>query len=151
MLLEPRTAAPGALLRWVRQAWQLLWRGLGFWVGLVLLMCLWRHQWWARFLDCFSALYGTYLAHVTWEPAAELQKRVAHLLPGLFLARVDGKSPVEYITSEVDRDKVRRVALQLLHHPADLLSHISEAWRAEIGLGGQQLRGATPPNPSEGP
>jgi hypothetical protein len=41
MLLEPRTAAPGALLRWVRQAWQLLWRGLGFWVGLVLLMCLW--------------------------------------------------------------------------------------------------------------
>lgn len=41
MILEPRTAAPGALLRWVRQALQLLWRGLGFWVGLVLLMCLW--------------------------------------------------------------------------------------------------------------
>jgi hypothetical protein len=33
MILEPRTAAPGALLRWVRQALQLLWRGLGFWVG----------------------------------------------------------------------------------------------------------------------
>lgn len=41
MILEPRTAAPGALLRWVRQALQLLWRGFGFWVGLVLLMCLW--------------------------------------------------------------------------------------------------------------
>jgi hypothetical protein len=41
MVIEPRTAAPGALLRWVRQASQLLRRGLGSWVGLVLLMSLW--------------------------------------------------------------------------------------------------------------
>jgi len=41
MRLEPRTAAPGALLRWSRQALELLWRGLGFWSALTLLMCLW--------------------------------------------------------------------------------------------------------------
>ena len=46
----------------------------------------------------------------TWEPAAALEARAAHLLPALFLARVDGKSPVEYITSDAQRDKVRRVA-----------------------------------------
>ena len=41
MLLEPRTAAPGALLRWSRQSLNLLRRGLGFWSALTLLMCLW--------------------------------------------------------------------------------------------------------------
>lgn len=41
MLLEPRTAAPGALRRWSRQALDLLWRGLGVWSALTLLMCLW--------------------------------------------------------------------------------------------------------------
>ncbi len=35
---------------------------------------------------------------VAWEPPAALEARAAHLLPGLLLARVDGKSPVEYIT-----------------------------------------------------
>jgi hypothetical protein len=41
MLLEPRTVAPGALLRWSRQSFGLLRRGLGFWSALTLLICLW--------------------------------------------------------------------------------------------------------------
>jgi hypothetical protein len=41
MLIEPRGAAPGAVLRWTRQAIDLLRRGLGFWSVLSLLMCLW--------------------------------------------------------------------------------------------------------------
>ncbi|MBV1694320.1 MAG: hypothetical protein KGP27_07665 [Hyphomicrobiales bacterium] len=41
MLIEPRTAAPGALRRWSRQAFDLLRRGFGFWSALSLLMCLW--------------------------------------------------------------------------------------------------------------
>ena len=39
-------------------------------------------------------------AGVDWEPPHALEARAARLLPGLFLARVDGKSPVEYITAE---------------------------------------------------
>jgi len=50
-----------------------------------------------------------YLAAVTWEPPEEVEARAARLLPALFLARVDGKSPVEYITAETDKDRVRRV------------------------------------------
>lgn len=41
MLIEPRSAAPGAVLRWSRQSLGLLRRGLGFWSALSLLMCLW--------------------------------------------------------------------------------------------------------------
>jgi aminoglycoside phosphotransferase (APT) family kinase protein len=112
---------------------------LAFCLNHLLLKCLWRPQWWPRYLDCFAALHGTYLGRVTWEPREALESRIAHLLPGLFLARVDGKSPVEYITTDTDRDKVRRVAAHLLRHPVDRLSHVSETWRAEIGLNSHHL------------
>lgn len=105
---------------------------LAFCLNHLLLKCVWRPHWWARYLDCFAALHGTYLGRVDWEPRDALEARAAQLLAGLFLARVDGKSPVEYITGEADKDKVRRVARQLLMRPADRLSHVSELWRAEI-------------------
>lgn len=40
MLLEPREAAPGALLRWTLEACGLIARGSWFWLGLTLLLCL---------------------------------------------------------------------------------------------------------------
>lgn len=40
MQIEPREAAPGALLRWMMQALQLVARGAGLWAGLSLLLCL---------------------------------------------------------------------------------------------------------------
>ena len=48
-----------------------------------------------------------YLQNVDWEAPASLEARAASLLPGLFLARIDGKSPVEYITEEREKEKVR--------------------------------------------
>jgi hypothetical protein len=41
MLIEPRTVGRGAVLRWSRQALDLLQRGFWFWSALSLLMCLW--------------------------------------------------------------------------------------------------------------
>ena len=105
---------------------------LAFCLNHLLLKCVWRPASWVSLLHSFSTLYQTYLAGVTWEPAAALEARVAHLLPGLFLARIDGKSPVEYITDDRDRAKVRRVALQLLRDPVDNLAKVREAWRADI-------------------
>ena len=101
---------------------------LAFCLNHLLLKCLWRPQWRVRYLACFDALAAAYLAGVTWEPAAELEARAAHLLPGLLLGRVDGKSPVEYITSEDGRDRVRRVARALLLDPVDELSRVRTAW-----------------------
>ena len=34
-----------------------------------------------------------------WEAGRALDARTAALLPGLLLARIDGKSPVEYLTT----------------------------------------------------
>jgi aminoglycoside phosphotransferase (APT) family kinase protein len=105
---------------------------LAFCLNHLLLKCVWRPQWWVQYLHSFSTLSETYLAGVTWEPAADFEARAARLLPGLFLARVDGKSPVEYITTDADRDKVRRVASALLLHPVERLAAVRDAWRADI-------------------
>lgn len=105
---------------------------LAFCLNHLMLKCVWRPNSWVSLLHAFNALYQTYLAGADWEPPAALEARVAHLLPGLFLARIDGKSPVEYITDERDRVRVRRVALKLLHDPVDTLSRVHDAWRAEI-------------------
>jgi len=105
---------------------------LAFCLNHLLLKCLWCPPAGMAFLSCFAALAETYLQGVTWEPRAALEQRAAALLPGLLLARVDGKSPVEYVTSEVQRDAVRRVARALLQRPVAQLAEVSAAWRQEI-------------------
>ena len=84
----------------------------------------------SRFLLCFDRLSETYLGMVAWEPREEIEKRAAHLLPALALARIDGKSPVEYVTTESDKGRVRRFARALLTDPVDRLYAVRDRWSA---------------------
>ena len=54
--------------------------------------------------------------------------RLPLLVPALLLARVDGKSPAEYLSEKV-RDKVRKNALRLLLEPAESFAAMVEDWR----------------------
>ena len=105
---------------------------LAFCLNHLLLKCLWTPAARAGFLTCFDALAQAYLQSVDWEPALNVEGRTARLLPGLLLARVDGKSPVEYLVDEAPRQTVRRVARSLLARPVDRLSQVAQAWRQEI-------------------
>jgi aminoglycoside phosphotransferase (APT) family kinase protein len=105
---------------------------VAFCLNHLLLKCLWTPSAIPRFLACFDALSATYIAEITWEPPHALEARAAHLLPGLFLARVDGKSPVEYITAEADRNRVRRTARTLLAQPVETLGEVRQAWTREL-------------------
>ena len=105
---------------------------LAFSLNHLLLKCLWRPSWMARYLDCFDALARTYLGGVTWEPPEVMEARASRLLPGLLLARVDGKSPVEYISADWQRAAVRGVARQHLLAPVERLRDIRRAWRDEV-------------------
>lgn len=98
----------------------------------LLLKCIWTPAAAPSFLACFHRLAEAYLSGVAWEGRDALEARVAALLPGLLLARVDGKSPVEYIVSEEDRQRVRDVAIPFLKNPVARLGFIAEAWRKEI-------------------
>jgi len=106
---------------------------LAFCLNHLLLKCLWTPRARDGFLRCFDAMAETYLRDVTWEAPSGLEQRAAALLPGLFLARVDGKSPVEYITDETRKNQVRRVGRALLADPPSCLSEIRDAWTKEIG------------------
>lgn len=106
---------------------------LAFCLNHLLLKCLWTPRARDGFLECFAALAGRYLGGVGWEAPAALERRVARLLPGLLLARVDGKSPVEYLDAEPERVVVRDVARALLQQPTARLDEVSGAWRARLG------------------
>lgn len=105
---------------------------LAFCLNHLLLKALWTPSARAGFDACFRALVKAYLAEVMWEPAVQVEARAARLLPALFLARVDGKSPVEYVTTTDAKDRVRRVARPLIAQPAETLTAIADAWSREL-------------------
>ena len=109
---------------------------LAFCLNHMLLKCLWRPRWTDAYLACYDALTQAYLQTVGWEPAARVEARAAHLLPGLLLARVDGKSPVEYLTMNWQRDTARCVARRYLLAPDERLQHIRDSWREELAANG---------------
>jgi aminoglycoside phosphotransferase (APT) family kinase protein len=107
---------------------------LAFCLNHFLLKCLWTPSAACGFMVCFTAMADSYRRLVSWEPGEAVEARAAHLLPGLFLARVDGKSPVEYLTDEAGKDRVRRVARALLARPVARLADVRARWESEICL-----------------
>ena len=99
---------------------------LAFCLNHLLLKCLWVPRAKEGFLRCFAALSAAYLDAVPFEG---VEGRAASLLPALLLARVDGKSPVEYVDQEAQKDIVRRVARTLLKAPVSSLAEVAKTWR----------------------
>ena len=97
---------------------------LAFCLNHLLLKCLWAPAARDAFLECFDALYTSYLAKASFEG---MEKRTATLLPALLLARVDGKSPVEYLADE-QRAFVRKHARRLMRETATL-REIRQSWQ----------------------
>lgn len=64
------------------------------------------------------SLWQHYASFVSWEPLANLESRVSQLIPMLMLARIDGKSPVEYLT-DPERQHCRQIAIQLINFPVN--------------------------------
>jgi aminoglycoside phosphotransferase (APT) family kinase protein len=104
---------------------------LAFCLNHLLLKCVWTPSASVAFLACFDALSASYLAGVDWEPPADIEARAAELLPALLLARVDGKSPAEYITRTTDKEQVRQFARRFITAQPAHLSEIRQAWAAE--------------------
>ena len=80
----------------------------------------------------FEAMVRGYFEQVNWESPERLEARAAHLLPALMLARVDGKSPVEYITQEATRSMIRAVSTMLIREPVMKLAQVGEAWSGAV-------------------
>ena len=101
---------------------------LAFVLTHLLLKCVYRPADTAAYLACFDALSERYLQQVDWEPAAELEARACALLAGMLLARVDGKSPVEYLTQPEQHDFIRGKTIAWLQQPVTRLSLMRQQW-----------------------
>jgi len=75
-----------------------------------------------------AGLLTAYQTHVVWEDPRLLLRRVAGLLPALLLARVDGRSPVDYLDDD-GRAWVRDFALTHLTRRRLELPDLIAAWK----------------------
>ena len=91
---------------------------IAFCANHLLLKAIWKPPHAEAYRTGFDSLTRSYLAEVAWESPAELEARAAPLLAALLLARVSGKSPVEYLTTDAQKKLVRSVGAELLRrHP----------------------------------
>ncbi|NRB15950.1 MAG: aminoglycoside phosphotransferase family protein, partial [Rhizobiales bacterium] len=72
-------------------------------------------------LAAVTDFWKSYKLHVDWENIGKLEARICALLPALMLARIDGKSPVEYL-SDANQHKVRDFAVRLIVNPVPNLA-----------------------------
>jgi aminoglycoside phosphotransferase (APT) family kinase protein len=94
----------------------------------LLLKCVWKPAHLGSYLASLAALHQAYFASVDWEPVADLDARAAELTAAILLARVDGKSPVEYLQTESDRGFVRATARELISNTPTTLAELASAW-----------------------
>jgi len=113
---------------------------LAFCLNHLLLKCIWVRASADAFMACFHSLATAYLDRVDWEDPAELERRAARLLPALLLARIDGKSPVEYIVDEADKALPRRFGRRLVQSPPAALVEIRQQWMEELESDGHANR-----------
>jgi Ser/Thr protein kinase RdoA (MazF antagonist) len=84
------------------------------------------------YLELVSCFWSAYAATLG-EPFIEgLEARVVHLLPMLLLARIDGKSPAEYITDPQKKDLVRQFVAGILPGSPIALSEFLAIWRGYL-------------------
>jgi aminoglycoside phosphotransferase (APT) family kinase protein len=70
--------------------------------------------------------FAVWIGYLPEALRTEIEARVAALLPCLMLARVDGKSPVEYLDDN-DRNTVRQLAIPLIEKPPSRVQVVLEA------------------------
>jgi len=107
---------------------------MAFCLNHLLLKCVWRPAYRSSYLKSFLCLIGAYTPWVTWEAVEDLEKRVAEFIAALLLARVDGKSPVEYLTSAGDQDQVRQFAISHLQRPCASPHDLLNDWSRTVCL-----------------
>jgi Ser/Thr protein kinase RdoA (MazF antagonist) len=105
---------------------------LAFCLNHLLLKGAWYPQHADSLAGAFRALQVAYFDGATWENHVGLDLRAARLLAALLLARIDGKSPVEYLTDERSKEFVRTRAKAFLKAEMLSLDAIVENWTAAL-------------------
>lgn len=106
---------------------------LAFCLNHLLLKAVWHPEFTELYVASFAALRDAYLPQVDWEDRVAYEARAARLLSALLLARIDGKSPVEYLTEARQKDFVRAAARAFLVEDDLDLTRLPARWYERIG------------------
>ena len=107
---------------------------VAFCLNHLLLKSMARPQYVDGYLSCFASFCDAYLGLVSWEEPSTLEARVVRLLPALLLARVDGKSPVEYL-DEPQQHFVREFAIDSIGKSLTQLGAFAATWKSKVTQG----------------
>ena len=88
---------------------------VAFFANHFLLKAVYRKEWGAGYLAMLSYMMKLYFSNVSYMESIAVEEQTVQTIGFLFLARVDGKSPVEYLTNENDKELVRKLALTILN------------------------------------
>jgi aminoglycoside phosphotransferase (APT) family kinase protein len=105
---------------------------LAFCLAHLLLKAVWHKEFARFYASVFDEFYAGYITRVTFEARADLEARAVPLLAALLLARIDGKSPVEYLKTEEQKRVVRDAARAYLEAPPATLKHLAGNWHERI-------------------
>ena len=87
---------------------------LAFFANHFILKAVKNKQWAGAYLSMLAYMLDIYFANVTCMSAIALEHSFVRLLSLMMLARVDGKSPAEYITLDEDKAFIRTMAFQII-------------------------------------
>src|SRR5262249_9581806 len=116
--------------------WEVAWFGdpafdSAFFLALLHLKAIHNHPQAAEYFELMRAFRATY-AELLPQFDEDLSRRIGRLTLMLMLARIDGKSPAEYITSDDTKNRVRTFAREQLVAGIDDPEEISRRWQKAI-------------------
>jgi len=80
----------------------------------------------SEFLRCYSLFYKEYFKNLSNNKYNSYLKRIIRMTPIMLLARIDGKSPVEYINNKTTKNIIRNKSFKLLNSKIHNLNDIME-------------------------
>ena len=69
----------------------------------------------SQFLKAYKNFIDTYISNLNCDDKKFFFRRCLNMIPLMLIARVDGKSPVEYVTSKKMKNKIRKLSFKLLN------------------------------------
>jgi 5-methylthioribose kinase len=105
---------------------------LGFFLSHLILKALKNHSQRQAYFDLSCAFWRSYAEVASFRPASELQARGVGHFGVCLLARIDGTSPVDYLTDERKREAARRLGRQVLLTPLVQWDDVIEVCESEI-------------------
>jgi len=106
---------------------------LAFLTNHFILKAIKNKQWALSYLNLASYTTENYLGRIDFTDVKALEHNTIKTLALLFLARVDGKSSVEYITGSKDKDLIRKISYGILQNNIETFRDLTSYFLKEIG------------------